>query len=286
MRFRNKAAFEYIVKNELWYTEGLRDAFTIGKPIVFPTDAIEIKANWVPITAAQKSRYHWNFDTNGKLYGLVALHISSKVLPNWFWATFEWVDNPGRSDYIGSRDQFGVAYPRTNPRPGEPYDPRVQNPFDGGTGKIYPPGKVTDALLKLFSDAGFSKEWTAEWTNYRLKGSQVDFADATGVPILLGNSVTEAGFVPSASCITCHARATINAQGVLSPQAGFKSTPLSPVLPGLAGVSVPVPNESYNGYPKPSWFWQITDAQATLQNLQVDFVWSFRHAKSLNPANN
>ena len=103
VRFRNKAAFEYIVKNELWYTEGLRDAFTIGKPIVFPTDAIEIKANWVPITAAQKSRYHWNFDTNGKLYGLVALHISSKVLPNWFWATFEWVDNPGRSDYIGSR---------------------------------------------------------------------------------------------------------------------------------------------------------------------------------------
>ena len=162
----------------------------------------------------------------------------------------------------------------------------MQNPFDGGTGKIYPPGKVTDALLKLFSDAGLAEEWTAEWTNYRLKGSQVDFADATGVPILLGNSVTEAGFVPSASCITCHARATINAQGVLSPQAGFKSTPLSPVLPGLAGVSVPVPNESYNGYPKPSWFWQITDAQATLQNLQVDFVWSFRHAKSLNPANN
>ena len=55
-----------------------------------------------------------------KLMGLVGLHLMQKTLPNWTWATFEWVGNPvpaysaegapGRSDWIGSRDAFGVSY--------------------------------------------------------------------------------------------------------------------------------------------------------------------------------
>jgi len=261
--FRNKATFDFIIHNNLWYTQGLQTAFQKGQSLVFPKESIEIKANWIAITLDQKPRFHWNYDHNGNLYGLIALHISSKVLPNWFWSTFEWVDNPGRSDYVGSRDAFGVTYDKSA-------SPTFQSPlFDNNgaqiTGTVYPPGKVTDALLALFQKADFKKEWTDQWLNYRLKGSQVDFADSTGVPTLLGNSRTEAGFVPTASCITCHARAAVNVQGQDAFGAGFKEDLLPPV-----GVAA----ESYNGYPDPAWFWQKGVGGPTRKNLQVDFVWA------------
>jgi hypothetical protein len=118
-------------------------------------------------------------------------------------------------------------------------------------------------LLKLFKEAGFTKEWTGQWLNYRLKGSQVDFARSTGIPTLLGNSVTEGGFVPTASCITCHGRAAVNSQGQNVFGGGFK-----PSLPGDGP-------QSYNGYPDPNWFWQFSESTSpTLKNLQVDFVWA------------
>ena len=69
------------------------------------------------------------------------------------------------------------------------------------------------ALEKLFEEFGYQGEWADQYKNYRLKGSQVDFTDGPGRSLLLGNSVTESGFVPSASCITCHARASVNASG-------------------------------------------------------------------------
>ena len=50
----------------------------------------------------------------------------------------------------------------------------------------------------------------AAFTNYCLKGSQTDFTDAQGVKTRLGNSVTEAGFVDSASCISCHGTAAFS----------------------------------------------------------------------------
>jgi hypothetical protein len=258
----------------------LHAAFKKGQPISFPRQSVEVKANWIKISPDQRDKYHWNYDENGDVYGLIALHITSKVLPNWFWATFEWVDNPGRSDYIGSRDTFGVVY--------ENDPPSVQPPLfdDQGrqvTGTVYPPGKVTDALKKLFKDAGFSDDWSRQWLNYRLKGSQTDFADSTGIPTLLGNSRTEGGFVPTASCITCHARAAVNADGKnaffskedLNFGAGFKKVLLPPV-----GVL----NESYNGYPDPNWFWTPSTGGPTLTNLQMDFVWAIpQRARAAKP---
>jgi hypothetical protein len=258
--YRNKSAFTYIMDNQLYYTQGLAAAFKNGLRVSFPTDSIEVKANWIKISPDDKAKYHWNYDDKGTLYGLVAMHISSKALPNWFWATFEWVGNPGRSDFIGSRDTFGVKY-ATQGKPW--FQVPVSEPAN--LGKAYPSGEVTDALKKLFDDAGYKADWKAQWMNYRLKGSQVDFADSTGVPTLLGNSVTEAGFVPSASCITCHSRAAVNSQGRNVFGTGFK-----PILPGNDNNP-----QSYNGYPDPSWFWQISDSpDPVLKNLQVDFVWA------------
>jgi hypothetical protein len=174
----NKATFDFIVANNLWYVEGQELAFEKGQKIDLPLDSKEIKAVWQEITEAQKPRFHWQFDpTDGKTYGLVALHIISKDLPNWTWATFEQVDNPERCKVAPCLDSFGVT----------------------------PGGAPSEALLEMFKAGGLG----GEWLYYRLDDTQTDFTDSTGVPTLVGNSIIENGFVTTSSCITCHARASI-----------------------------------------------------------------------------
>jgi hypothetical protein len=182
---RNQPAFDYIIGNSLWYKEGLVSAFRNGKTITFPKEAIEIKAQWKQITEQEKPRYHWNIDGTGKLFGLIALHISTKDLPNWFWATFEHVDNSERGKALGSQDRFGIVPP---------------NSLDG---------QVSPGLQQMFAAANLGKEWL----NYRLDGSQVDFVTSTGQPTRLGNSILEDGFVSRASCITCHGRERADQNG-------------------------------------------------------------------------
>ena len=256
---RNKSAFHYIINNDLWYREGLSAAFKKGIPLSMPTDSLAIKANWAIIKGPiRKSQYHWNYDENGRPVQLVAMHITSKVLPNWFWASFEWVGNPGRSDYIGSRDNFGTNY-------GTADKPSFnQQPNDQKTNQIYRSGQLTPQLEKLFQRAGFQGAWAAEWKNYRLKGTQVDFTDATGLPTLLGNSVIENGFVTTSSCMTCHARAAVLANGSIA----FRGSGFKPLLP------TDVHQRSYNGAPDPSWFWRFSESpQPERLALQTDFLW-------------
>jgi hypothetical protein len=180
----NKPAFDFIVVQQLWYLEGQVKAFSAQHAINFPVDAREVKAVWMPIKETDKATYHWQYDkTDGKTYGLVALHIISKDLPNWTWATFEHIDNPARCAVLTCRDSFGAT---------------------PATGKNTQPSA---ALIALFKSAGLGPEWL----NYRLDGTQLNFTDATGRTTLLGNSVIEDGFVGTSSCITCHARSTIGA---------------------------------------------------------------------------
>jgi hypothetical protein len=224
---RNRATFDFIITNKLFYQQGLIAAFNQGKRISLPVQSIEVKANWKPITQADKPRYHWNNDASGKLFGLVALHIISKDVPNWVWATFEHVDNPNRCKTLGCKDSFGVTSD----------------------------GKVSAELVELFQSNGLG----AEWQNYRLDGVQLDFTDSTGITTFLGNSITEDGFVASSSCITCHARSTVNATG------GH----LSVFAPG---------QQSYNGTPDPKWFYAaMTPPKPAF--LQLDFVWGFLAAR-------
>ena len=134
--------------------------------------------------------------------------------------------------------------------------------------------ELTPALLSLFEKQGLTGAWGAEWGNYRLKGSQTDFTDPSGRPLLLGNSVTEDGFMTTASCITCHARAAVDSRGCDAfPVAGFQ-----PTLPleNLEAQGI----ESYNGVPDPNWYHKFTYDPGTgvsgaqLLNLQMDFVWA------------
>jgi hypothetical protein len=253
---RNQATFDFIICNKLQTRAGLRAAFAAGQPISFPTDSIEVKANWVPAENRSPSDFHLN-TAGGKTYALVALHIISKQLPNWTWATFEHKDNPGRCDYIGCRDSFGAVVQDVQPHsaPGGSYDPCIK----------------TAAVKKLFADAGLPPLWE----NYCLKGSQVDFVTPTGSATHLGNSVTEDGFVDTSSCITCHSRASVNSAGRGVTPAGFVDPPIPSLCPdGQQAACSP------SGAPNPAWF-SINPGQPnqTMSALQTDFIWSVpRHA--------
>jgi hypothetical protein len=147
---------------------------------------------------------------------------------------------------------------------------------------------VTPALEKLFQEGGLTGEWGEALKHYKLKGSQIDFTDAAGRPLLLGNSVTEAGFVPTASCITCHSRAAFTAAGASSfPIFGEKQTlPLVGLPQQGSEGSQGSTSITYNGTPDPNWYFQFTGANGTtLVNLQADFVWAIPFkAKPANKA--
>ncbi|HUP49309.1 MAG TPA: hypothetical protein VNA04_11015 [Thermoanaerobaculia bacterium] len=256
---RNRATFDYVVQNGLWYQQGIAAFFAGGNPVDFPIDSIEVKANWVPIEETDKPRYHWNYDAEGNLFGLVAMHITSKALPNWIWATFEWAGNAGRCDFIGCRDCFG-------------YTPPIVPSNTKAVGAVYPGGGMTAGLSAMFQAGGLTGAWGAEWRNYRLKGSQTDFTDSAGVPLLVGNSVTEGGFVQTASCMTCHARAAVDRTGASSFPIFGERQPLP--LQSLSPLQFQTQFTTYHGTPDPSWFWLFSGREPKKLHMQTDFVWA------------
>jgi cytochrome c peroxidase len=175
----NQAGYEYIRTRALYNVAGQLRAGAVS----FPAATKEVKAKWRVITEAERSRYYTMTvklaDGTQRLYGLTALHLVTKDLPTWFWATFEHVDNPQLPGNDGwqapSRDTFacGDAEPACNRAP-----------------------------------RGIGLEGTV-WENYRLRGTLTSFVDTAGKPNLLANSELEAGMQQSASCITCHSRAGI-----------------------------------------------------------------------------
>jgi hypothetical protein len=253
---RNKDSFDFIKQNNLFTISGLRAAF--GKTITFPVAAMEVKANWQLVTdipaftngrvalADVPKLYHVNTGADGKQYAFVSMHIISKAVPNWTWATFEHKFNPGRCDILGCRDSFGAQTSVVQPNPA---------PNQG-----YPDCDKTPALQAMISAAN----WDPAFANYCLKGSQTDFTDASGLDIRLGNSVTENGFVNQSSCMTCHGRAAFDQSGNATSQAGFddNGAPLGPI--------------------QPNWFWNFNSQPPIFQGMaglsqiarSVDFVWS------------
>jgi hypothetical protein len=243
---RNRPAFDYIVQNGLYTQAGLAAAF--GKVLSFPVGAIEVKADWIPVSELQSwsgtapdqadALYHVNTVTGpgGKsvAYALVALHLISKEVPNWTWATFEQWKNPGRCDDIGCHDAYGAVTAHV---------PANAKPNQG-----YPDCAKSGALLQNFGAAGLSPVWQ----NYCLKGAQSNYITNTGAPTLLGNSVIEglnAGVpVSQSSCVTCHATAAFNSRG--------------------AALAVGLDNDE-TGAPQPSWY-----GSGTTADQQSDFVWA------------
>lgn len=256
---RNKPTFDFIVGQNLWNAAGLADRFKSGQPIIAPLESIEVKADWFVASAGDRAKYHVSVDCNGKSWKLVALHIISKALPNWSWATFEHVDNLGRCDSNGCHDDYGATVASTPPR-------RTAEgiPITGSTYPAEASCKKTDAVSGIFAAAGLDAR---VWSNYCLKGSQVDFTTAAGEPTRLGNSVTEKGFVRTSSCMSCHSRASIDASGsgVLFP--GFVKS---------VGDAAQENSEGPIGTADPFWF-KANDSQVLFQ--QTDFIWAFAFAQ-------
>ncbi|HJZ96160.1 MAG TPA: hypothetical protein VKE70_06620, partial [Candidatus Solibacter sp.] len=137
---RNRDAFDFIVKNNLYKISGLKSGF--GKTFSFPVGAIEVKANWMPVAeipgftlnrvalADVPKIFHVNTGSDGKQYAMVSMHVISKLVPNWTWATFENSHNPGRCDILGCIDSFGAQIPvvAPNAQPNKGYPPCAKSP--------------------------------------------------------------------------------------------------------------------------------------------------------------
>lgn len=243
----NRLAFDYIRARELYNLDGQLRTVTTGQ-VTFPAGATEVKAKWRPIRGDEQARYHTlkvRFaDGTERLYGLTALHIVAKDLPQWLWATFEHVDNPTLPDADGwqlpSNDHFACA--------GEPSTACNQAP------------------------RGIGLEQTV-WQNYRLRGTLTRFVDASSRPLLLANSELEAGMQHSSSCITCHARSSL---------AVVDGTPLRlPVFDmSSTGAAPAALNErrGYVGQPSARWFENPGTVGRPLFQ-QLDFVWSLSKAR-------
>ncbi|MCA9030102.1 MAG: hypothetical protein KDA66_04790 [Planctomycetaceae bacterium] len=266
----NRPLFDYIVKNDLWYQEGIY-RHTAIQPIDFPRDSKVIKVEWTPIKPEDKSRYYWTvYKTSSAqsgdstasadeiLLGVNAFHIVSKDLPRWAWTTFEHMDNPGLGDYIGIKDSWGR----------EPH----YTPPHREVGLKYETGKATPELMELFK----KKNIGDVWKNYVLKGTQVDFTDATGQPTFMASSVLELRFGYASSCITCHAMATLGPPGIGNVPTNGNGQKLNFVLsqdPFVAPV----------GVPNPAWFTQQPVAGPLVRApivRQTDFLWSLPNSKS------
>ncbi|HWY11677.1 MAG TPA: hypothetical protein VN026_10150 [Bacteroidia bacterium] len=272
----NRTVFDFITNNDLYNAEGQEEYFNQNKKIDLPIDAKEVKAIWIKIKDSDTSYYHYhsfekvNSKTKKKeiqYWGLVSLHIISKDMPQWTWATFE------------NRKNFRL--------PDVEKDPNTKSKDFYG---ITPDGKISTALSNDLKNHNMP----LKWQNYILRGTQTAYTDFKGKPTLLANTYTEDGFVKSSSCITCHSKATIGAK------LDFKELPKEiqdtikygknkkKVLKAANFVNrLPIfkvdtkdTTIADNGIPNPEWY---ADKNGKMTYLQTDFMWSFFRAKRKQP---
>jgi hypothetical protein len=200
----NPSAAAFITGNGYQVRSGQIKAAVAGTDIQFPTAAIEVKVDWIPATdfktpftcANPPQGVHVEL-IDGVCYAMAGMHISSKLLPDWIWATFEpqsMLTNPNRCITFGScNDPFGS-------------NPATSN---GGASGFT---QQTLALKALMQAANLAPEFY----NYRMDGVQTTFGTAQN-PTLLGNSIIEGENVGmktgTASCITCHSVSSIKKDG-------------------------------------------------------------------------
>lgn len=275
----NKSVFDFVVLNQLYYQEGIEAYLKLNSKLDLPTDAKEVKAVWDTIRQDQLNEYHYTIETkpNGKklYWGLVSLHIISKDIPQWTWATFEHINNPGLKKIektpLKSVDDFGRQ-----------------------------DGKISQALIKLFNEKGMP----AKWKNYILRGTQTNFVTLTGETTYLANTYTENGFLYTSSCITCHSKASMGgtlafselpeeiqdsiSEGVLPENRESASHYFNSLdfVDSILTRPDPISKERIKmvtGVPHREWYTVKYNSGRTDEFKQLDFMWSFIRAKRRNP---
>jgi hypothetical protein len=223
----NPEAQAFVSGNGYEIRPGQTQAAQKGANLQFPGPAVEVKADWIPASdfkppftcTAPPTGVHVEM-IDGKCYALAGMHISSKLLPNWVWATFEpqnLTTNLNRCVVLGCNDPWG-SVPATS----------------SGSST-----QQTPALKSLMQQANLAPEWF----NYRLDGAQTDFGTAAN-PTLLGNSVIEGYNVgmnlKQASCITCHSVSSIKNDGTdgIVTLGGMNPPPVGPeITPGAGWIA-------------------------------------------------
>jgi hypothetical protein len=194
------ATEDYIAGTGFWDRDNQATAAADGFDIRFPRPAVEIKADWIQVSTI--GDHHFNCTNlsqsglihvetvDGSCFALAGMHLISKLIDKWIWATFEpqnTTTNPFRCQVLGCSDQFGSK-------------PAVSH----GSAT-----SLTEKLKKLMDAANLAPEWY----NYRLDAVQTDFDE----PRLLGNSIIEGENVgmplTQASCISCHAVSSVRKDG-------------------------------------------------------------------------
>ncbi len=119
----NQEAFEFIRRQRLYSRKGQKqrylDAHNNRAVVSFPPGSIVVKAIWREFTSDEINQgvprdYYTSVNSqNGRKVGLLALHIITKELPNWFWCTFHHVQPP--KPELPSVDTYGrpIALRRT-----------------------------------------------------------------------------------------------------------------------------------------------------------------------------
>jgi hypothetical protein len=220
-----------------------------GATIAFPTAGVEIKADWVPVSALSPAAFDCSKPSpeiyteviNGTCYALTGIHISSKLFPNWLWATFE--------------PQFTA----TNPNRCKPdlynscSDPWGSNPAQS-TGQRT---QITPALAALMDQAKLAPAFR----NYRLVGVQNNFVNSNTTP--LGNSFVEFNAevaAQQASCITCHSYARFDSsQTPPQENPNFGPFPNDPATGQSPAAQPPWQSQDF------SWLLGILPAEASPQ---------------------
>ena len=249
----NRTTFDYIRSHELYNLDGQLRMVAANHPLNFPPASTEIKASWRPIRSDEQARYHTVevrlADGTQRLYGLTALHIVSKDAPQWFWATFEHVDNPTRPDADGwqlpSSDHFSCDSH----------------------------GEAADCNR---APSGIGLEGTV-WQYYRLRGTLTRFVDTANRPLLLANSDLEAGMQKTSSCITCHARSSLALVGG-SPT----RLPIFDTAAKDRELPATIERRGFTGLPRAQWF-EDPENGGTPLFRQLDFVWSLSKARPKEP---
>jgi hypothetical protein len=276
----NQPGFEFIVREGLYSIEGQEKFRATKRKVEFPIGTINVKAHWREFTAEEikagiPSRYYTATESK-KVWGLTGFHMTSKDLPNWFWATFEHVDNPPPE--IPDRDRYTKFR-----NPNNPDAPLAEQRLR----------EVPEPLQNTY------------WQYYVLRGTQVDFIDSTGSPTILGNTQLETGMQTTSSCMGCHVRSTIGDRlddievkgrrlypastyfypgGRISADGSNRLTvnpaqvfwQQDPQKPGTISVHV----TGAIGAPHPDWF---IDSAGQSRYTQLDFIWGFIHARREAP---
>jgi hypothetical protein len=184
----NQDTFNYVLTSKIYNVNGQQAMAQANTPANFPATAFEIKTSWIWIgtdsTIFNKlngkyyivNAYYALFDASGKPTGvykvgraaLSGMHIISKIVPQWFWTTFQNVNDKNFTHATNALPMSGATVTAN---------------------------RVYQTMLK---NAG------SIFANYELRGTQWQFTS----PLLLANSQIETAFQKSSSCITCHATAS------------------------------------------------------------------------------